>query len=302
MNCRFKNILIKERALMKTLLKRSMLVLPLMMSLSLANPAESASGVVMDFGAVDTLVVLDKTDAIAALPMNNLPKYLGNIDTANMKDGGGMKDPNVELYAEIKPGFIVISPRLGGRVEELSKYAPVLNFTANADDYYASVQKNIVELGKLIDAEDQANKALKELDQKLTEIQKEIAQSDKRALVMMHNAGNTFAASESGRGQFVHEFMGVKKADNDPQERQAIDAEYLNKVQPDVLYIVDRSSAIGQDPLDVAVFTKEVVSNAKTKDGKEINVVYLDPTLWYLSGNGLMSMEIQAKEVLEGLK
>ena len=288
---------------MKTLLKRSMLVLPLMMSLSLANPAESASGVVMDFGAVDTLVALDKTDAIVALPMKNLPKYLGNIDTAKMKDGGGMKEPNVELYAEIKPGFIVISPRLGGRVDELSQYAPVLNFAANADDYYASVTQNILELAKLVDAEDAANSSLKELNDKLDTVKKAIATSDKSALTMMHNAGNVFAAPAGGHGKYIHNFLGVKNAVTEPIEgRQAVDAAYLNEIQPDVLFIVDRSSAIGQDPLDVATFTKEIVANAKTKDGKEIKVVYLDPTLWYLSGNGLMSMEIQANEVLEGLQ
>lgn len=293
---------LKERALMKTVLKRSMLVLPLMMSLSLANPAESAKGVVMDFGAVDTLVVLDKTEAISALPMANLPQYLSDLDTTNMKDGGGMKEPNLEVYAEIKPAFIVISPRLGGKVDELSQYAPVLNFTADADDYYASVQKNILALGKLVNAEDEANQSLKALDKNLTAIQESIAKSDQRALVMMHNAGNTFAASESGRGQFIHDFMGVKKADTAPKERQAVDVEYLTSIQPDVIYIIDRSAAIGQTPMALETFKEEIVAKVKTKEGEAINVVYLDPTLWYLSGNGLMSMEMQAKEVQAGLQ
>lgn len=293
----------KERILMKTLLKRSMLLLPLMMSLSLANPLESATGVVMDFGAVDTLVVLDKTDAISALPMRNLPRYLGDIDTTTMKDGGGMKEPNLDVYAEIKPAFIVISPRLGGKVEELSQYAPVLNFAANADDYYPSVTQNILELAKLVDAEDAANRSLNTLNTTLDTIKADIATSDKRALTMMHNAGNVFATPAGGHGQYIHNFLGVKNAVIEPIEgRQVVDIAYLNEIQPDLLFIIDRSAAIGQEPLDLETFKRDVVANAKTQAGKEIKVVYLDPTLWYLSGNGLMSMEMQAKEVQKGLQ
>lgn len=288
---------------MKTLLKHSMLVLPLMMSLSFANPEQSVSGIVMDFGAVDTLVALEKETMISALPKNNLPNYLEAIDTAKMQDAGGMKEPNLEVYAAVDPSFIVISPRLGGQVDALSQYAPVLNFTANPDDYYASVKSNILQLAKLVDAEAAANRSLVALDQSLDAIKTEIAGNDKRALTMMHNAGNTFAAPESNYGKYIHQFLGVKNAVTAPIEgRQAVDVAYLNEIQPDVIFIIDRSAAIGQEPLDVKAFEKEVISKVTPKEGQDIQVVYLDPTLWYLSGNGLMSMEIQAKEVQAGLQ
>lgn len=288
---------------MKTLLKRSLLALPLMMSLSLANPTEAAKGVVMDFGAVDTLKALDKTDAILALPVTNLPQYLGQIDQTNMQDSGGMKAPNLDLLTEIKPAFIVISPRLGGRVEELSQYAPVLNFTANPDDYYASVSQNILELAKLVDAETEANASLNALNTTLAGIKAEIAKSEKNALVVIHNDGKYGATPTSGSAKFIHQFLGVKNAETSPKEdRQAADVEYLETVKPDVIFIIDRSAAIGQTPMVLDTFKAEVTSKVTNGAGEAIEVVYLDPTLWYLSGNGLMSIEAQAKEIASALK
>ncbi len=289
---------------MKTLLKRSMLVFPLMMSLSLANPAESATGVVMDFGALDTLQALGKTDAVVGYPVSGLPEYIGKVTTNDAKNTGGLKDANIELLTEIKPSFIVISPRLGGKVAELEQIAPVLNFAANPDDYYASVSQNILALAKYVNAETEANAKLTELNTKLDGIRANIAKSDKTALVMMHNAGNTFAAPAGGAGKFIHNFLGVKNAITKApsEERQAVTAEFLAEVQPDVIYIVDRSAAIGVEPMALESFKTDVVSTVKTKDGKAIDVIYLEPKLWYLSGNGLMSIEAQAKEVEAGLQ
>ncbi|MHC5225172.1 ABC transporter substrate-binding protein [Ignatzschineria sp. LJL83] len=288
---------------MKTLLKRSLLLLPLMMSLTLADTEKTATGIVMDFGAVDTLVVLDKAEAISAIPMRNLPTYLKELNTADIQDGGGMKEPNLEVYAELKPEFIVISPRLAGKVDVLSEYAPVLNFTANPEDYYASVSQNILALAKLVDAEDSANVSLNQLNSELDEIKANIAKNDKIALTMMHNADNLFASPTSGYGKFIHHFLGTKNAVKAPIEgRQAIDIDYLNEIQPDVIFIIDRSAAIGQTPMNLESFQSEIISKVTLENGKEIKVVYLDPTLWYLSGNGLMSIELQAKEVATGLQ
>lgn len=291
---------------MKILLKRSLLLFPLMMSLTLAEIETPATGIVMDFGAVDTLVALDKADVISAIPIRNLPAYLKEfkeLNTINIQDGGGMKEPNLEVYAELKPEFIVISPRLAGKVEALSEYAPVLNFTAHPEDYYASASQNILALAKLVNAEDSANVSLNQLNAQLDEIKVTIAKSDKTALTMMHNAENLFASPESSYGKFIHNFLGIKNAVKEPMEgRQIIDVAYLNEIQPDIIFIIDRSAAIGQTPMNLESFQSEIISQVTLESGKEIEVIYLDPTLWYLSGNGLMSIELQAKEVVAGLE
>lgn len=288
---------------MKTLLKRSAMFVPLMMGLALANPA-SPAGAVMDFGALDTLQALGKTEAVIAFPVKSAPSYIGEIKTASVNDTGSLKDASVELLTEIKPDFIVISPRLGGKAEELGKIAPVINFAATGDDYFAAVSQNVLALAKQVNAETEANTKLNELNAKLDDVRSNVAKSDKTALVMMHNGGKTFAAPTGGAGKFIHNFLGVKNAVTaaPSEERQAVNAEFLAEVQPDVIYIVDRSAAIGQDPMALDTFKNEVVSTVKTKDGNDIKVVYLEPALWYLSGNGLMSVEAQAKEVEAGLQ
>ncbi|WP_026879583.1 ABC transporter substrate-binding protein [Ignatzschineria larvae DSM 13226] len=299
---------------MKTLLKRSVWMLPLMTALSVISPSMAVDkGIVMDFGAVDTLKALGKADRISALPIQNLPAYLSDLDLKDIQNSGGMKSPDLAVFAELKPQFIVISPRLGGRVDELSEYGKVLNFTVDSDHYAQSVATNILALAELVDAESEAKASLDVLNGKLDQVRAEIAQFPQTALVMIHNDGHYMATPTSGTAKFIHQFLGVKNAapevpqpteqDKDARPaRQAVDEAYLNNIQPDLIFVVDRSSAIGQTPMDQSLFETNVVSKAMNKDGKAIKVIYLDPTLWYLSGNGLISIETQANEVLSALK
>ncbi len=299
---------------MKILLKRTAWILPIMTALSVISPSIAVDkGIVMDFGAVDTLKALGKEDHISALPIQNLPTYLSDLDLEGIQNSGGMKSPDLTIFAELKPQFIVISPRLGGRVDELSEYGKILNFTVDSDHYAQSVATNILALAELVDAESEAKVSLDALNGRLDQVRAEIAQSPQTALVMIHNDGNYMATPTSGTAKFIHQFLGVKNAASEaPQStvqdkdarpaRQAVDETYLNSIQPDLIFVVDRSSAIGQTPIDQSLFETNVVRKATNRDGKAIKVVYLDPTLWYLSGNGLISIEAQANEILSALK
>ena len=93
---------------------------------------------------------------------------------------------------------------------------------------------------------------------------------------------------------------GVKKADTDTQEKGlSATSAYLELKNPDLIFIVDRSAAIGQTPMDPHHFNKaEFAAVNAVKEGK---VIYLTPKLWYLSGQGLQSIERQLDEVLDAL-
>ncbi|MEL0625314.1 ABC transporter substrate-binding protein, partial [Marinomonas arenicola] len=66
-------------------------------------------------------------------------------------------------------------------------------------------------------------------------------------------------------------------------------------MNPDVLYVVDRSVAINkpEDALDLAALNQKLVKLG----GKDIKVSNLNPGLCYIAGNGLESVYLQAKEV-----
>ncbi|WP_197475453.1 hypothetical protein, partial [Grimontia celer] len=60
----------------------------------------------------------------------------------------------------------------------------------------------------------------------------------------------------------------------------------------------DRSQAIGQT--DKAVDVDALQSQLKQL-GSDTKVAYLTPGLWYLSGNGLESVKLQAQELAQAL-
>lgn len=284
---------------MKCFLKKSLLSLSLSLAIAIASP----KAVVMDFGAVDTLQALDAADLIVALPKGNLPHYLQSSDWDSVEDSGGMKSPDLTKFKEMPIDLIVISPRLGNQVETLSEYAPVLNFTVDSDNYFESVSENITKLAKFADREEAADAALAKLAEQISQIQREIAKSDQQALVVIHNDGKLMATPTSGSAKFIHNVLGVKNAEKAPKEgRQVADLTYLTEVAPDLIFIIDRSAAIGATSMDQQKVEETLIQPLNEALNKQVKMVYLDPTLWYLSGNGLISIVKEAQEIEAALK
>lgn len=284
---------------MKLFLKKSLLSLSLSLAVAMASP----KAVVMDFGAVDTLQALDATDLIVALPKGNLPTYLQSLDWSHAEDSDGMKNPDLTKLEEMEIDFIVISPRLGNQIEVLNEYAPVLNFTVDSDHYLESASKNIKQLAQLANREQAAEEALVALTDEIVQIQAEIAKSDQQALVVIHNDGKLMATPTSGSAKFIHNVLGVKNAEKMPKERrQVADLPYLISVAPDLIFVIDRSTAIGSTPMDQEQVEKSLITPLNEMLDKEVKIVYLDPTLWYLSGNGLISIVKEAQEIEAALK
>ena len=66
--------------------------------------------------------------------------------------------------------------------------------------------------------------------------------------------------------------------------------EFIGEANPDLLFVIDRDSAIGES----GESAKQVLDNALvngTTAAKEGGIVYLDPATWYLTSNGLPSLE-----------
>ncbi len=85
-----------------------------------------------------------------------------------------------------------------------------------------------------------------------------------------------------------------------PSHRRAGSAEFIAKTDPDLLYVVDRDSAIGES----GKAAKQVLDNKLvngTKAAKGDRIVYLDPFTWYLAPTALSSVEGMVKAVGDSL-
>ncbi len=264
-----------------------------------AKPVERVAA--LDFGAMDTVVALGDAPKIVAAPTNNAPNYLLPVfKSATIVNAGGLKAPDMAALKQAKPDFIVISGRANQYYDELNGMAPTLKYSADAKNYWHSVKSNILTVAAKLEKTDEANRQLQALEQKLQNIQTQTRQSKQKALVLLHNDGKLMLSDKSAYASVVFGLAGVKNAHvRETDERVVVDAAFLKKANPDVIFIVDRSAAIGN-----AALTKEYWQDkafSKIKAVKKQQVVTLDSSLWYLSGGGLQSLNLQLDEVAKNI-
>ncbi|TSJ92188.1 ABC transporter substrate-binding protein [Gilliamella apicola] len=272
---------------------------------SVVVPKSPSKVVVMNYGALDTLDALGKGSIVTGIPLSVLPSYLEQYKSADITDTGNMKEPNIEVIARAKPQLIIIDGRQANRTEVLNKIAPVINLSVDAEDYLESTKNHINMLANITGTEKIANNLIQSLEAKVSNAQSVSQASNKKAIVAIHNDGKMILINVSSSAALIHDVLQVKRAvPLAPQPTNGIgkpkptfiDNSYISKVKPDIIYVVDRSKAIGQSAMKGNFFDSKVLAKNQTK------VVYLTPDLWYLSGGGAESLDLQIDEVIDALK
>lgn len=263
------------------------------------NPKKVA---VFSMGALDTL---DKLGVqVTGLPKQAVPDYLSQYNDERYENLGGLKEPDFEKVAEMKPDLIIIQHRQAELFNEFSKIAPTIYIDTDNKHYMKSFKSDTNKLAKIFGKEREAKEALASIDQQIDELQKQAKKLNKNALVMMANDSKMTAFGPGSKYGLVHDVFGIQPADEklDPNAShgQSISYEYLVKKNPDYLLVVDRGAAIGQTSSVKQIVENDYVKNINAIKNK--HVVYLNPGLWYLSGGGLESVEGMIKEIKEGIQ
>lgn len=257
--------------------------------------------VVFDNGSLDTMDALGVGDKVTGAATSNLPEYLS--DYKKVESAGGIKEPDLEKINQMKPDLIIISGRQSDYQEELSQIAPTLFLSVDTKNPWESIQQNVTTLGKIFEKEDKAKEQLAELSTEIDETKKKAEESDKKALVTLVNEGQLSAYGSGSRFGFVHDLFGFKQADEQIEASthgQSISYEYVLEKNPDILFVVDRTKAIGGDDSKDNVASNELI--AQTNAGKNQEVISLEPDVWYLSGGGLESLKLMIEDVNQAFK
>lgn len=272
---------------------------------SVVVPKSPNKVVVMNYGALDTLDALGKGSIVTATPLSVLPAYLQQYKNTTITDTGNMKEPNIDAIKQAKPQLIIIDGRQARHTEEFTKIAPVINLSVDAKNYLESTKNHINVLASITGTEKTANNLIQSLDAKVSNAQLVGQASNKKAIVAIHNDGKMILINASSSAALIHDVLKVKRAvPLAPQPTNGIgkpkptfiDNNYISKVKPDIIYVVDRSKAIGQSAMKNDFFNTKVLAKSKTE------VIYLTPDLWYLSGGGAESLDRQIDEVINVLK
>ncbi|MHB0777650.1 ABC transporter substrate-binding protein [Halomonas sp. WWR20] len=275
-----------------------------------ALAAETSSGngsatervVSFDYGSLDTLDALGLGDQVVGVPKQSLPDYLAQYADDTYADVGGLKSPDLETLRQLSPTLILITGRQSEQRESLQAVAPVMDTTLDDDDYLNAFDANVRQLAERFDAEKPAESALQTLHEKIDEARQRLDDAPP-VLIATHNQGNLML----NRHPVAYEVLGLtlpKIPDSVPSETRGnrtftrLSPQAIAEIAPDVLLIVDRSAAIGDDAADLDAL-RQSLADAGAED---VSVEMLSPELWYLSGGGLQSLSLQVDEVVNAVQ
>jgi len=257
--------------------------------------------IVFDFGSLDTL---DKLDIdVTGVPQKNVPEYLDKYEDDTYENIGALKEPDFEKIAEIDPDLIIISGRQSDVYDQLQELGPTVFLGVDTERYMDSFTENVETIGEIFDKEEEAEQELKSVEDHIAEVQEKAEEADKDGLIILANDDKISAYGPASRFGLIHDVFGVPASDEDIEvstHGKNVSFEYVVEQDPDLLYVVDRSAAIGE-----GASAKQVVENSLMEDTKAMqndDIIYLDPDYWYLSGGGLISVDEMVDEIETSLE
>lgn len=256
--------------------------------------------VVFDLAVVDTLRAIGKVDVVVGAPLKTVPSYLSDLPET-IQSVGSMKEPDFEAIAALQPQLIVASGRTRDYIDKFKEIAPTIYLPIDNKDYWTSVSKNIKTIASLFEQKeiDQANNQLAALDKEISTIKKANEASTDKALALMLNEGNMSIFGANSRFAFLFQTLGFKASDaeiKDSSHGQEISFEGLKEINPDILFVLNRTLAIGGDASsDDSLLENDLVKETNAVKNKK--VVNLTSDLWYLSPGGLQGSQLMIENV-----
>ena len=248
-------------------------------------PVKPKTVLVYDFGALDIVNTLGGT--VAGNPTQALPPALKQFgDTSKYAAIGTLFEPDYEKVKALKPDLIIAGNRSLPKIEELKKFAPVLDVTIDNQNQMAHVYRNIRSIAAIYGVPEKGEAEIKAIEAGIADVK---AKASKKggALLIMTNGGKMSAYGPGSRFDMLYSVFGVqpiKEKIEVSKHGQAVSFEYLLKTNPDYLLVLDRDAAIGKEGGAAQKLLDNKLVHA-TKAWRNKNVVYLNAANWYTMSN-----------------
>ena len=249
--------------------------------------------------------------AALGVSVDGLPDnlHLDNLKAADtpeskkpeIKSIGTLFEPDMEALNEMQPKAILVGSRMAEKYDTLNQMAPTLDLTLDTANIYESSKQRLADLGKLFNKADKAQALQKDIDDAIAKA-KAASAGKGNALVILVNGNKISTYGEDSRFGFIHTVFGIPAADTEIKESrhgQPVSFEYLQKINPDWLFVLDRTSAIGEEGDGAEVVLDNPLVH-QTKAWKNNNIVYLSPDS-YLAFGGYYQWLKDANLVAEKL-
>ena len=262
-----------------------------------SNPQKA---VVMDLGVLDIVHALG--GQVAGVPKANFPEHMAEYGQDRYAKLGTLFEPDFNAIKSLSPDLIIVGRRSAKTYPELAKIGPTLNLTFDQQNLVESVAHNTRTVAALYNKRDQAEVLLEKLDKSVKSLQARTNKAGKGLLVFTSD-GKMISQGPDSRFGVLFKGFGVQPAMTDFSEGKGIPLtpELLQTVNPDWIYVIDRDASLGREgPSAQKLLNDAQVS--QTTAGKQEQIVYLDPTNWYLlDGAGLTTMQANVEQLLAAM-
>ena len=259
--------------------------------------------VVFDYGVADILKNLG-VDAVVGLPKNGkMPEILSNYSDDKYTNVGSLKETDFEAVESLNPDLIIIGGRQAEDIDSFKEIAPTVNLAVDGQDYMNSFKSVVTDLGNLFDKQDEAKKAIDEIEAKIAKVNKTVTEKGLTASVVMANEGSISAFSAKSRYGLIYNGLGFTEADkniDDSTHGQQVSFEYFLENKSDYVFVVDRGAVTGKGEAASKLFDNEVMN--KTEVSKNGNIVYLNSVIWYTMTGGIESTNQMIDEIADAIK
>lgn len=252
-----------------------------------------------DLGVLDTLDALGVEPA--GVPEASYPESLSKYADAKYEKIGSLKEPDFEAVSAGAPDLIIISGRTAGAYEELSKIAPTIDLSVDAANPMESFKNQTKKLGAIFAKEADVDAQLAEVDSTIADTKAKAATAGK-GLIVLTSGGEVTAYGAGSRFGIIHDVLGVPTAADVKSEGshgEAVSFEYIKQVNPDLLYVINRDTAIGNEAAASPVLDNELVQS--TNAAKNNKVINLDPAAWYIVGYGLNNVQAMVNAIADSV-
>lgn len=261
-------------------------------------PQNPAKVVVFDMATLDDLQALQVP--VSGAPQKVLVPYLQDT-LKSVSNVGTLFEPDLEALNALKPQLVIIAGRSAPKYDELSALAPTIDMSDSGQDLIGDGLKKLDSYGKLFKKESAAQKLREDIQNLLSETQ-QTAKGKGNGLILMVNAGKLSAFGSASRFGWIHTQVGIPAADSHipaSPHGQSVSFEYVQKTDPDWIFVIDRTAAIGEEGKTAqAVLDNDLVRQSKA--WKKGHIIYLSSAA-YLAAGGVQQIKTDLTNIKAAL-
>lgn len=261
-------------------------------------PTNPKNVAIFDFGVLDILDHVGiETLGIEKLAIvkSNVPSYLSQYNIDSVTNAGTLFEPNFDTLDLFSPDLVIISSRSAWTYDKLKAElggVAVLNVAVDNTKYLESVERNLDNLKSIFGGNEAFDTMKNTLQTKTAEVKLLAQVSNFKTLIVMTNGDDISGYGLGSRFSFIHNELAFPAADVNFGNGDAnthgdiISFEYIQTLNPDVIFVVDRAAAVGGEA-STGVLNNALVN--ATSAAQNNRIIVLDSIAWYIVSGGYQS-------------